>query len=59
MTRNRLQRTHPADPLVSRCPFCEDETGPQLAVYNHIDDDHDNIDPNDLFSDPIGPLRQR
>jgi hypothetical protein len=51
-------RTRPDSPLWDGCPFCDETVGPRLVVYNHIDD-YDGIDPDDVFTDPIGPLRNR
>lgn len=43
------------DPLFETCPFCAFE-GPRIAVYRHIDSQHPAVDPDDIFSDPLGAL---
>jgi len=43
------------DPVIETCPFCAFE-GARIAVYRHIESRHSEIDPDDIFSDPVGDL---
>lgn len=50
-----VSRPREIDPAIETCPFCAFE-GPRIAVYRHIDPAHPDVDPDDVFSDPVGDL---
>jgi len=50
-----VTRQNELDPAIETCPFCAFE-GPRIAVYRHIESDHSDVDPDDIFSDQIGAL---